>query len=77
MNITHFEDIRERLGVTDTQIEMMIYSGGLIPPNQAHCWTTSQIEPYLQNWEDKIKRTKPKNNKNIVTGNCTFPRHQR
>lgn len=76
--LTFFENIRERLGVTDTQIEMMVYSGALPAPNQMNCWVTSHIEPFIQNWEDRLNRSRPKaNNKHIMTGNCTFPRHQR
>jgi hypothetical protein len=73
-----FEDIQERLGVTRTQIETMIYSGALPPPKD-NTWDDDHIEFYIQVWAGRISRQKPKDifNGNINSSGHTFPTHQR
>ena len=74
----YYHDVSKRLGVTEKQIEMAVYSGLLPPPSDLKCWGSHHVEPFINNWAAKLARANPKaDNKNIVTGNCTFPRHQR
>lgn len=44
--------IAERLGVTETQVEMAYYSGALPP--------TIDPEPYIQHWEQKLVERRAK-----------------
>lgn len=73
-----FEDIQARLGVTQLQIDNMIYSGALPPPIN-NTWEDERVELYIQAWANRISRKKPKEhfNGNINSSGYTFPTHQR
>lgn len=54
------QDIMERLGVTQAQVEMAIYSGYIIKPTSIIFdeprWSARKIEPFLKDWEARIRR---------------------
>jgi hypothetical protein len=76
--MTTIEDIINRVNVTTKQVEMSIYSGMIPKPNLHSEWDESHIEPFLLWWEEKLERTKPKeNNGNYQCGKLTIPRHTR
>jgi hypothetical protein len=51
-------DVMIRLGITQMQLGMALYSGRL--PNHAAdaTWDKEAIEPYLANWERQLKTAK-------------------
>ena len=54
------KDIMERLGVTEKQVEMAVYSGYIPKPTDVvfdrQRWSARKIEPFLKDWETRIKR---------------------
>ena len=54
----------ERLGVTQTQVDMAVYSGYIPKPQEwafgSLVWSARKIEPFLKNWEASLKRRKGK-----------------
>lgn len=82
MTRVNLNDIIFRLDVTALQIENAIYSGALPQPlrdeHNLIYWEPEHIEFYLQNWQARLERRRPKaDNKHITTGCLTIPRHQR
>jgi hypothetical protein len=72
-------DIEQILNVTSKQVEMAIYSGCLPPPTiDGNGWEDDHIEWFIQAWAARIKRAKPKDDRsNFMSGQFTFPQHQR
>lgn len=60
--IVTVDDIRQRLNVTQMQVEMAIYSGALPPPSKKQVWDALHIEPFIENWQERIKRRNEKEN---------------
>lgn len=82
------KDIEDTLNVSQTEVQMAIYSGALpkcttvkedgnkIIPG----WDDTHIKPFLEHFTARIKRKKQykdKHNDTIVCGLLTFPTHQR
>ena len=73
-----YQDISNRLNVTEKQVELAVYSGMLPPPSNIDKWDSHHVEFYINEWAAKLARANPKaDNKCITYGNYTFPRHQR
>lgn len=53
-----FEDIQNRLGITRTQLEILIYSGVMPPANIGDKWCQHRIEPFLEYLEARAKRAR-------------------
>ena len=51
-------DVMKRLIVSETEVMMAIYSGALPNPNEYEEWNEAHIEPFLINWQERIKRRK-------------------
>lgn len=82
------QDIQDSLKVSQTEVQMAIYSGALpkctmvkedgskVVPG----WDEEHIAPFLKHFAERIARKqayKDKHNDNIVCGLLTFPTHQR
>lgn len=70
------QQIQDRLQVTEMQLEMAEFSG-MIPASETGIWQLSHVEPFLNNWEAKLARKRPKVDNDLKSGNMTFPKHQR
>lgn len=76
------QEIIKRLGVTEKQLEMAIYSGYIPKPWKRSSfemfWSARKIEPFLQNWERRLAKSSIKLDSDpFVSGCITFPVHQR
>lgn len=82
------QDIQNSLQISQTEVQMAIYSGALpkcttvkedgkmVIPG----WDDDHISPFLKVFSERIKRKKAykdKHNDTIVCGLLTFPTHQR
>jgi len=68
------QQIKDRLQVSDFQIERAEYSG-LIPESKTGVWELSRIEALLNHWEAKLSRGKLKFDS--IQTIFEFPKHQR
>lgn len=54
--------VKQRLNVTNMQLEMALYSGRLPKPthsvNEMSAWDDAHIEPFIAFWEQSINKRK-------------------
>jgi hypothetical protein len=72
-------DIMMYLGISETQVNMAVYSGRIPPPDEDGNWDVKKIEFYLDNWKRLLdnKRNKEAKTINYEQGSLSFPRHTR
>lgn len=60
---TSTRDVMIRLGITQMQLGMALYSGRLPQHDKAGTWDTEIVEPYIANWERQLKASEKERSK--------------